>query len=157
MKKVVYCWVYSVKLKDNRIIVQCNILNRGKLKFIRSVYDTGAKYSCFRASYIASNMTEKELLGHEEKLLCGFVGVVASKFYRLHVESLAFGNIDLGEQDIWITFDENVTMNVIGYDIISQISRVSIANSCEELFFSSTTELKRYIDEVTANGIFRQS
>ena len=65
--------MYSVKLKDNRITVQCNVLKDGKLKFIRAVYDTGAKYSCFRASYISSSLTEDEFIGHEEKLLAGFV------------------------------------------------------------------------------------
>ena len=111
--------MYSVKLKDNRITVQCNMLKSGKLKFIRAVYDTGAKYSCFRASYISSYLNEESLTGHEEKLLAGFVGTVASKFYQFHVERLALGNVDLGAQEIWITFDENVTTNVIGYDILS--------------------------------------
>ena len=138
--------MYSVKLKDNRITVQCNMLNSGKLKFIRAVYDTGAKYSCFRASYINSSMTEEEIIGNEEKLLAGFVGTTASKFYRFYVERFALGNVDLGAQDIWITFDENVTTNVVGYDILSQVTRASLANSDEELFFSSYSELKEYIE-----------
>ena len=140
--------MYSVKLKDNRITVQCNMLKSGKLKFIRAVYDTGAKYSCFRASYISSYLTEEDLTGHEEKLLAGFVGTAASKFYQLHVERLALGNVDLGAQEIWITFDENVTTNVIGYDILCQVTRASLANSGEELFFTSYSELKQYVDSM---------
>ena len=135
-----------MKLKDNRITVQCNIIKNGKLKFIRAVYDTGAKYSCFRASYISSDLNEKELMGHDEKLLAGFVGTTASKFYQFHVERLALGNVDLGAQEIWITFDENVTTNVIGYDILSQVTRASLAHSGVELFFSSYDELKQYIE-----------
>ena len=138
--------MYSVKLKDNRITVQCNIIKNGKLKFIRAVYDTGAKYSCFRASYISSDLNEKELMGHDEKLLAGFVGTTASKFYQFHVERLALGNVDLGAQEIWITFDENVTTNVIGYDILSQVTRASLAHSGVELFFSSYDEFKQYIE-----------
>ena len=138
--------MYSVKLKDNRITVQCNMLKSGKLKFIRAVYDTGAKYSCFRASYISSYLNEESLTGHEEKLLAGFVGTVASKFYQFHVERLALGNVDLGAQEIWITFDENVTTNVIGYDILSQVTRASLAHSGVELFFSSYDEFKQYIE-----------
>ena len=135
-----------MKLRDNRITVQCNIIKNEKLKFIRAVYDTGAKYSCFRASYISSSLNEEEMMGHDEKLLAGFVGTAASKFYQFHVDRLALGNVDLGAQDIWITFDENVTTNVIGYDILSQVTRASMANSGEELFFSSYSELKKYID-----------
>ena len=135
-----------MKLKDNRITVQCNILKTGKLKFIRAVYDTGAKYSCFRAAYISSSLCEEDVMGNEEKLLAGFVGVMASKFYRFNVDRLALGNVDLGTQDIWITFDENVTTNVIGYDILSQVTRASLANSGEELFFTSYSELKQYIE-----------
>ena len=91
-----------MKLKDNRITVQCNILKTGKLKFIRAVYDTGAKYSCFRAAYISSSLCEEDVMGNEEKLLAGFVGVMASKFYRFNVDRLALGNVDLGTQDIWM-------------------------------------------------------
>ena len=138
--------MYSVKLKDNRITVQCNILKNGKLKFIRAVYDTGAKYSCFRASYIDSAMLEEKIIGHEKKLLAGFVGATVSKFYRFHLEGFALGNVNLGAQDIWITFDENVTTNVVGYDVLSQVTRASLANSGEEIFFSSRAELKQYID-----------
>lgn len=85
-------------------------------------------------------------MGNEEKLLAGFVGVMASKFYRFNVDRLALGNVDLGTQDIWITFDENVTTNVVGYDILSQVTRASLANSGEELFFTSYSELKQYIE-----------
>ena len=138
--------MYSVKLKDNRITVQCNMLRSGKLKFIRAVYDTGAKYSCFRASYIDSTLKENDLTGQEEKLLAGFVGTTASKFYRFHVDKFALGNVDLGAQDIWITFDENVITNVVGYDVLTQVTRASFANSGEELFFTSCLELKQYIE-----------
>ena len=138
--------MYKVKLNDNRIVVQCNVLRNGKVKFIGAVYDTGAKYSCFRAAYISTGMTENDFLDKEEKLLSGFVKSSASKFYRLQVDRFAVGNIDLGTQDIWITFDERVTSNVVGYDIISQVTRASLANSGEECFFSSNIELKQYID-----------
>ena len=138
--------MYSVKLKDNRITVQCNVIKNKKIKFIRAVYDTGAKYSCFRASYIDSSRSEDEFVGHEKKLLAGFVGATASKFYRFHVDRLALGNVDLGAQDVWVTFDENVTTNVIGYDVLGQVTRASFANSAVEMFFSSNLELKQYIE-----------
>jgi len=144
--------VYRVKLKDNRITVQCNLLGNGRIKFISAIYDTGAKYSCFCASNVYSAIKENNMLNKETKIISGFVGGEAAKFYRIPVDRLAVGNIDLGQQHIWITFDENVTTNVIGYDIISQVARTSLLKSGEECFFSTNEELFQYVVEKVKRG-----
>lgn len=37
------------------------------------------------------------------------------------MKQFTIGNIDLGKQDIWITFDERVTDTVLGMDILQQV------------------------------------
>lgn len=140
--------MYSANLDDNRVTVQCNILNDHRLKFIDAIYDTGARYTCFQAYLLDSNLLEDGFSDYESKLLSGFVGNDASRFYRFPIERFAFGNIDIGKQDIWITFDERVTSNVVGYDIIKQITRASIAGSDRECFFMNVSELKDYISKL---------
>ena len=95
--------------KDNRITVKCNLLKNKRIKFIEAVYDTGAKYTCFRASFIDSTLKEDDFQNIECKYLSGFVGNQASVFYKYEVDRLAFGNIDLGRRHVWITFNTEVT------------------------------------------------
>ena len=137
--------MYCVNLQDNRIVVSCNILNEGKIRFLSVTYDTGARYSCFRADLLSGALKETDCAHAETKYLTGFIGEEASLFYKYRVDKFAFGNIDLGEQSIWITFDDRVTANLVGYDIIRQISRVSIGLSDKENFFASCEELRDYI------------
>lgn len=66
-------------------------------------------------------MLEKDLKGSEVKLLGGFVKGLPVKFYRCNLTQFTIGNIDMGEQDIWITFDKRVTDTVLGMDILQQI------------------------------------
>lgn len=137
--------MYSANLDNNRVTVQCNVLNNKRMKFIDAIYDTGARYTCFQAYLLDSALEENSCTLLESKCLSGFVGDDVSKFYRYSVEKFAFGNIDLGKQDVWITFDDRVTSNVVGYDIIKQLTRASIGGSDKEVFFSGLAELKAYV------------
>lgn len=98
----------------------------------------------FRASTLSAALKETDCVGNEEKLLSGFIGTDYCKFYRYEVERLAFGTIDLGKQSLWITFDEAVTSNVVGYDIIKQVNRLSFAGEAREYFFGDRSELKEF-------------
>lgn len=50
-----------------------------------------------------------------------FIGVLikgeAVQLYKYQLKQFTIGNIDLGEQYIWITFDERVTDIIWGQDI----------------------------------------
>ena len=48
------------------------------------------------------------------------------KFYRHRLKQFTIGNIDMGEQDIWVTFDDRVTDTVLGMDVLQQV--IFIAN-----------------------------
>lgn len=118
------------------------------MRFVSAVYDTGARYTCFRASAIDTGIKEDDCKEFESKYLSGFIGDSFSKFYKYRIDKLAYGTIDLGEQYIWLTFDENVTTNVVGYDIIKQVSRLSIANEDKEMFFGDVSELKQFVNGI---------
>lgn len=47
------------------------------------------------------------------------------KFYKLPLWQFTIGNIDMGEQDIWITFDEKITDIILGMNILGQIIRIT--------------------------------
>ena len=137
--------MYCVNLQDNRVVVKCNVIYDERMKFLSAVYDTGARYTCFRANILNAALHESDFRDAESKFLTGFVGDEASKFYRCTVERFAFGNIDLGQQDVWITFDPRVTTNLVGYDVIRQLTRASIGASDRENFFASEEELKDFV------------
>ena len=140
--------MYSVNSTYNRVTIQCNILKDNRIKFIEAVYDTGARYTCFHASFINSSLKEEDFKQSECKALSGFVGNQASLFYKYSVDRFAFGNIDLSNQYIWITFDPEVTSNVVGLDIIRQLTRLSIKDTDKVGFFDSIDELKQYVENI---------
>lgn len=55
---------------------------------------------------------------NEVKFLGGFVKGFPVKFYKSNLQQFTIGNIDMGEQDLWITFDMRVTDTVLGMDIL---------------------------------------
>ena len=38
-----------------------------------------------------------------------------------HVNQFAIGTVDLGERDIWITFDDRVSDDLLGMDNLSDV------------------------------------
>ena len=44
---------------------------------------------------------------------------------RIGEVQFTIGNIDMGEQDIWITFDERITDIILGMDILKQIIMIT--------------------------------
>ena len=60
-------------------------------------------------------------MNNEIKLIGGFVKGLPVKFYKYSLNQFTIGNIDLGEQSLWITFDEMITDTVLGMDILQQI------------------------------------
>ena len=60
-------------------------------------------------------------MNYETKIIGWLVSGSAVKFYKYPLKQFTIGNIDMGKQDIWITFDERVTDVVLGMDILKQI------------------------------------
>ncbi len=107
--------MYSTNLKDERFIADC-IVNFRKGRIIQFIVDTGAMFTCCNYKVFDKNLQEKELSGGKTKLLGGFVKGTPVKFYMCRLKQFTIGNIDLGRQYIWITFDMRVTDTVLGMD-----------------------------------------
>lgn len=83
-------------------------------------------YTCCTYKALGNSMQKGELQDCETKLIGGYVKEVPVKFYKCHLKQFTIGNIDMREQDIWITFDKRVTDTVLGMDILQQV--IFIAN-----------------------------
>lgn len=89
------------------------------------IVDTGAMFTCCNYSFLDENMQEKEIAGCVVKLIGGLIKGEAVKFFKLRLKQFTIGDIDLGEQDIWITFDERVTDIILGMDILKKIIMIT--------------------------------
>ena len=118
--------VYSTSIKDERFSVDC-IVNLRKVRVIKFVVDTGAMFTCCNYTSFDKKLCEEDLADNDIKLLGGFVKGIPVKFYKCSLKQFTIGNIDMGEQDIWITFDVRVTDTVLGMDILQQV--LFIANT----------------------------
>lgn len=114
--------MYSMKLKPEtrRYIARC-IVNKSGPKVVDFLLDTGAKYTC--CSYLSVNpkIREADCQMFDSKKLGGMVAGTTLRVYRYHVGQFTIGTVDMGEQDIWITFDERATDDVLGMDILQQV------------------------------------
>lgn len=67
------------------------------------------------------------------------VNGVAVRFYKYHLKQFTIGNIDMGAQEIWITFEERITDLILGMDILRQI--IVIANPYnQKIYFCKDQE-----------------
>lgn len=130
--------MYSTKLKDERFSAECIVLLR-KVRVIQFVVDTGAMFTCCNYKELDKNMLEKDFTGCEVKTVGGFIEGVGVKFYRCNLKQFTIGNIDMGVQDIWITFDKRVKETVLGMDILKQI--MSVINPYnQKIYFCKETD-----------------
>ena len=135
--------VYSTKLKSStrRYVAKC-IVNRNGPSVVDFVVDTGAKYTCCSSMSIGVKLSKEQLTGIESKLLGGMISGSTLRVYKYHVQQFSVGTVDMGEQDIWITFDPRATDDVLGMDILRNSFFLQDADK-EELYFSrSLDELK---------------
>ena len=112
--------MYNTNMMNNRYVVRCLRVSTD-VKAINFIVDTGAKFSCCNYELINGNLEEKELSGNKIKWIGGFVKGDGVKFYQYRLKQFTIGNIDMGIQDIWITFDERVTDTVLGMDMLQKI------------------------------------
>ena len=114
--------MYSTKLNPDmqRYVAKCIVNNKGP-KFVDFVVDTGAKYTC--ASYMSINpkLLEEDFQDAESKTIGGIVTGQIMTIYHYHINQFTIGTVDLGERDIWITFDKRVSDDVLGMDILSDV------------------------------------
>ena len=118
--------VYCTSIKNDRSIIACLLVSRGKyVTDEKFVIDTGAKYTCCRYTVVDKTLEEKKLRNFSDfRLIGGMVEGEYLKFYKYHLNQFTVGNVDMGEQDIWIIFDDRITDIILGMDIPKQIIMV---------------------------------
>lgn len=125
--------MYSTSIKDDRCIVDCLTI-ADKISLEKFVVDTGAKFTCCSYKTIDCQLEEKMLSDCEVRSIGGFVRGEYLKFYRLSLRQFTIGNINMGEQDIWVTFDERITDIILGMDILKQVIMI-ISPYEEKVYF----------------------
>lgn len=140
--------MFSITSEGLRYVVTC-ILNQDGISLLDTIVDTGAMYTCYRADQVGEELSEDQFCDGESKSIGGFVDgqnvVNAVKFYKYDVKQFAVGTIDLGSTSIWITFDERVSDNVLGMDILNKVAFLQYDNSDELLLFADKAELQKYV------------
>ncbi len=112
--------MYSTNLKDERFVVDCiSVWEKGRV--IQFTVDTGAMFTCCNFSVLGKSLQKKDFISNEMKLLGGFIKGEPVIFYKCRLKQFTIGNIDMGTQNIWVTFDERVTDTVLGMDILQQV------------------------------------
>ena len=112
--------MYSTSIRNNKCLAECIIVS-SDVNMIKFIVDTGAMFTCCNSKTFDIHLHEKDMTDSEIKLLGGFVKGSFVKFYKHRMKQFTIGNVDMGEQDIWLTFDERVTDTVLGMDILQQI------------------------------------
>ena len=112
--------MYNTNIKNNKYLAECIMVNRD-VNMAKFIVDTGAMFTCCNYKILDIHLEESELADNEIKALGGFVRSIPVTFYKCSLKQFTIGNIDLGKQDIWITFDERVTDTVLGMDILQQV------------------------------------
>ena len=133
---------------DLRYIVTC-ITNQDQINLVDTIVDMGARRTCYQARLIDSSLSESQFKNKPYKLIGGFVGGKeirnAVRFYEYPLQQFTIGNIDMGSQVIWITFDDRIQDNVLGMDILRSVSMLQYANKKELYFFEDKEELRQFV------------
>lgn len=139
--------MYVADMNLLRYSSQCLIYaNIGRT--VEFVVDTGARYTCVSYRKVNKLLNEKDMKGNEYKIFAGYAkdgrGII---HYKYRINRFDIGDIQLGEQDIWITFDPNASDSILGIDMLQQVTFLQIENMKKLMFFRNVTELRKFIQE----------
>ena len=101
--------MYSTSFHSSfRYVVVCLAVHRA-VKAVETIVDTGAVYTCYMAHSIDPDLAESDLQENTHKDFGGFVDGNSRvvRFYQYQLKQFTIGNIDMGPQSIWVTFDKN--------------------------------------------------
>ena len=133
--------MFSTRLKSDRFYIPCIVMT--DVPIIHSfIVDTGAKYTCCSYKNINRDLREEDFKDCEYRLLGGLVTGSEIKFYKYRAKQFTVGNINMGIRDIWITFDDLATDDVLGMDIMKDVTFLGNSNSRELLFFDDSEKDK---------------
>lgn len=116
--------MYSTNIRGNKCLVDC-IAVLDRVRAVKFIVDTGAMYTCCNCKIFGFHIDGDALKKNETKILGGFVKGLPVMFYKCNLKQFTIGNLDMGEQGIWITFDNRVTDIVLGMDILKQVIMIT--------------------------------
>ena len=145
--------VFNTVYEDLRYMTS-SIVHNNKTDIIQAIIDTGAKKTCFMASSFKEiELKEGNFDINDSIRIKGLVtkdqkdNEVSCIYYRYKVKQITIGNIDLNQQDIWVTFDDRVTDNVLGLDLLCRIGMIQLPNQSNLAIFRDKNELYKFIIE----------
>lgn len=130
--------MYSTNIRNKKCFIECITVSQ-QINMIKFLVDTGAMFTCCNCKVFDTNIKEKDLKKNETKFLGGFVKGLPVKFYKCSLHQLTIGNIDMGKQDIWVTFDERVNDAVLGMDILLQVI-LTVNSYDQKIYFCKDRE-----------------
>lgn len=116
--------MYSTNINHDRCRVDCIIVAED-IAVENFIVDTGARYTCCNYCFVSGRLDVERLKGNEAHNIGGMIEGDKVCFYRYSLRQFTVGNIDMGRQDIWVTFDERVTDIILGMDILKQIIMIT--------------------------------
>lgn len=137
--------------KSNHVMLKCFTTVDGRFVRCKGVYDTGCQKTIFVAKDLGISLSD--VGPTTARPIHGLFKDRSCNVYEYYLRDFAIGNVFLGPQNVCVIFDEYTTDNLIGYDILKQINRASIANSNQEILFKTEAELRAYFGNTS--GILR--
>lgn len=116
--------MYNTNIKHDKCRVECIVVT-DNIAVENFVVDTGAMYTCCNYWFVNDRLDEDSQKDNEIICIGGMVEGDKVRFYKYRLRQFTIGNIDLGEQNIWITFDERVTEIILGMDLLKQIIMIT--------------------------------
>lgn len=136
--------MYNTRLKNNRYMMNCiTMLNNPQV--VEFVVDTGAIFTCCHYQEIDDSLKEDDFKDAPAKLIGGIVAGSAIRLYECPLKQMTVGNLDLRDQSIWITFDDRLSDNVLGMDILKQILFSSFPDDRKLVLFQDRNEALQYL------------
>ena len=117
---------------NERYFVECLAVT-DEVVIEKFIVDTGAKYTCCQYRVINKFLKEEYFRDKEIKYMGGLIRGEIVRFYKYSLKQFTIGSVDMGEQDIWITFDERVTDIILGMDILKRV--ITITNSYNQRMY----------------------
>ncbi len=141
--------MFSTKCENLRYVITC-IVNQDSINLVDTIVDTGAMHTCYKAELINEDLTENSLSVANTHFIGGFVDGAnidrAVKFYEYTVSQFTIGTVNLGEQKIWVTFDDRISDNVLGMDLLRKVAFLQLEHDDRLYFFKDRLELAKSIE-----------
>ncbi len=147
----------TVSLGKSYYIQKCFLIDNvcSQHSFNDFIIDTGAPYTSCYYKCVNPMLREQNLVGsYKSSVFGGYVGGVGVVQYLYPVNHFYLGSLDLGKQEVWVTFDKRASANLLGMDLLQQLRFMQCENSKKLLIFRDDND---FIDYLISNvGMLNQ-